>query len=252
MSGFATLLGKEILEQWRTYKFVIVSGIFLFFGLSTPLLLKFLPEIIKMAGSGDLVIDLPPPTAVQALAEYSSTMAQFGVLAAVLVAMGVVAREVETGTAVMVLSKPVGRAAYIMAKFTAGSLNFGVALLIGGVACWGYSEVLFADAPMIGFFGQTLLLGFFLLMCLAITVLFSSLFRNQLAAGGLAMVVVISQAALTSLPWVGKYLPGQIITWGNDLLAGIPGSDWGALIVTIGLSAVSLYLAWMVLNRKEL
>ena len=252
MNGFGTLLSKEILEQWRTYKFVIVAGIFLFFGLSTPLLIKFLPEIIKMAGTGDMVIDIPTPTAVQALGEYSSTMAQFGVLAAVLVAMGAVAREVETGTAVMVLSKPVGRTAYILAKFAAGSLNFAVALLIGGVACWGYTRVLFADAPLAGFIGQTVLLGFFLTMCLAVTIFFSTLFRNQLAAGGLALVVIISQAALTSLPWVGKYLPGQIINWGNGLLAGTSGADWGALAVTIGLSVISLYLAWFVLDRKEL
>jgi ABC-2 type transport system permease protein len=252
MSGFGVLLGKELMEQWRTFKFLIIGGVFLFFGLSTPLLIKYLPELIELAGTGGMSIEIPPPTAIQAMAEYSATMAQFGVLIAVLVAMGAVAKEVESGTAMMVLSKPVSRTAYILAKFSAGSLNFVAALLVGGLACWVYTLILFGEAPVIGFVGQNVLLGLFLMLGLAVTLFFSSLFRNQLAAGGLALAAIIAQTALSALPWVGKYLPGQLINWGNNLLAGVSGAAWGALAVTLGVIGLALYFARYILNRKEL
>ena len=42
-------LKKEIREQLKLYRLVIVGGIFVFFGISDPIMLKYLPEILKMA-----------------------------------------------------------------------------------------------------------------------------------------------------------------------------------------------------------
>jgi ABC-2 type transport system permease protein len=124
---------------------------------------------------------------------------------------------------------------------------------VGGLACWVYTLILFGEAPVAGFVWQNVLLGVFLMLALAVTIFFSSLFRNQLAAGGLALAVIIAQAALSALPWVGKYLPGQLINWSNNILAGVSGgAAWGALAVTLGLIVLALYFASYILNRKEL
>jgi ABC-2 type transport system permease protein len=52
MAGFRTLLGKELLEQWRTLRLPVVATVFLLVGLSSPLLARFTPEILK-AVAGD-------------------------------------------------------------------------------------------------------------------------------------------------------------------------------------------------------
>jgi len=253
MNGFWVLLRKEFREQFKTSKVIVVAAVFLFFGLSTPLLIKYTPELIKMVGTGGITIEMPPPTSGQALAEYTSTMSQFGVLMAVLVAMGAIAKEVETGTAAMVLSKPAGRLAFIVAKLKASSFTFLVALVLGGLACWGYTVLLFGDANAAGFLYQNLLLGLFFVMCLSVTLLFSSLFKSQLAAGGLALATLIFEAAISNLPWVGRYLPGQLISWGNKLVLGQPGpSEWGAVAVVAVLVGLSVYFTWLSLRKKEL
>jgi len=253
MSGFWVLLRKEFREQFKTSKVIIVAAIFLFFGLSTPLLVKYTPELIKMVGTGDITIEIPPPTSGQSLTEYTSTMAQFGVLMAVLVAMGAIAREVETGTAAMVLSKPVGRLAFILAKLKAEGFTFLVALILGGLACWGYTAILFGDANALGFLYQNLLLGLFFAVCLGITFFFSSLMKSQLAAGGLALAFIIFLSAISGLPWVGRYLPGALINWGNRLVLKMPGaSDWGAVAVAVLLAGLSVYYTWLSLRKKEL
>jgi ABC-2 type transport system permease protein len=180
-------------------------------------------------------------------------MAQFGVLVAVLVAMGAIAREIETGTAAMILSKPVGRLAFILAKLKAESFTFLVALVLGGLACWGYTLILFGDANTLGFLYQNLLLGLFLVFCLGVTLYFSSLMKNQLAAGGLSLALIIFLSAVSNLPWVGSYLPGQLINWGNRLVLDMPGpTEWRAVAVALLLAGFSVYFTWLSLKKKEL
>jgi ABC-2 type transport system permease protein len=253
MRGLGALLKKELMEQLRTNRLLIVTGVFLFFGLSTPLLIKYLPELLKLAGTGDMTIEIPPPTAVQAMAEYASTMIQFGVLVAVLIAMGAVAKERESGTAALVLSKPISYTAFIAAKFKALGITALTAIFLGGLACWGYTYLLFQGAPAAGFFYQNALLLLYLLLTLALTIFFSSLFRSQLAAGALGLVSVIGFTLVSSLPWVGDYLPGALVSWGNHLLAGEPGGvAWGAVGVTLAMVVLSLYLSAAVLRNKEI
>lgn len=252
MSGFWVLLRKEFKEQFKTSKFLIVAIVFLFFGLSEPVLTKYLPELIKSAPGG-VTISLPPPTSADSLVGYAKNMAEFGVLMAVLVAMGAIAKEVETGTAAMVLSKPVGRLAFILAKLKAEWFTFLVALTLGGLACWGYTLILFGDANALGFLYQNLLLGLFFVLCLTVTLFFSSLMKSQLAAGGLAMALIIFLSAISALPHVGSYLPGGLIDWGNRLVLNTPGGgEWGAVVVTAALVGLCVYFTWLSLRKKEL
>jgi len=48
MRGFAVLFTKEITEQWRTGRLPVLAVIFLFFGLASPVLAKYTPEIVKL------------------------------------------------------------------------------------------------------------------------------------------------------------------------------------------------------------
>ncbi len=252
MKGLLTLFKKELKEQLRTNRLIIVGGVFLFFGLSTPLMTKYLPDLLKLGGQ-DLSAIFPPPTAAEAMLQYASTMIQFGVLIIILVAMGAVSRERESGTAALVLSKPVGYPAFIIAKFKAIGFTTLTGVSLGWLACWGYTYLLFENAPAWGFFLQNALLMLYLSLAIAVTLLFSSLFRNQLAAGALGLVTIVVLSIVSSLPWVGKYLPGELISWGNSLITGEPASAaWGAAAVTTALIVLSLYLAWTSLRKKEI
>ncbi len=251
MSGLTALLKKEFREQLKTYKLLIIAGLFLFFGLSTPLMLKYLPQLLELAGE-DIIIELPPVTAVQALGEYAGTIVQVGVLVAVLFAMGAVARERERGTAAMVLSKPVGRGAFVMAKLVAMSTSFAVALGVGSVAGYVYTVLLLGEVNAAGFLALNLLLLLFFILCLAVTLLFSSLFKSSLVAGGIALAVLIGQAVLTQLPWIGDYTPGELISWGTELLSGEAANVWPAVAMSIVIIIGCLFLSRLALKRKEI
>lgn len=251
MTGLAALLKKELREQLKTYKLLIIAGVFLFFGLSTPFMLKYLPQILELAGE-DIVVDLPPATALMSLQEYSGTLVQVGVLVAVLIAMGAIARERERGTAAMILSKPVGRGAFVVAKLAAMSTSFIIALGLGSIVCYVYTVLLFEEVSASAFFGLNLLMALFFVLCLAVTLLFSSLFRNSLAAGGIALAVLIGQAVMVQVPWIGDFTPGALISWGTGLLSGAADSAWTAVAASLAIIILCLYLSRLSLLRREI
>jgi ABC-2 type transport system permease protein len=246
MKGFAPLLKKEIREQFKLYRLVIVGGIFVFFGISDPIMLKYLPEILKLAGSGNLNIQIPTQT------EYAGNIGQIGVLVAVLVAMGCIANELKSGTAVMTLSKPVSRSAFVSAKLLAMSMTFIVSMILGSLFCFGYTVWLIQGAAVMPFVGLNLLLGLFLVFCLSVTLFFSSLYKSGLAAGGLAISVVIVQAIISSIPVIGNFMPGKLLSWGTDLLTGSGTGNWWALGITVVAIGLCLYFAQRLLKNRDL
>jgi ABC-2 type transport system permease protein len=90
MRGFAVLLKKEITEQWRTGRLPVVAVIFLLFGLASPVLAKYTPDIVKLAASS-IDIKVPTPTIKDAVDQLIKNLNQVGVLTAILLAMGSVA-----------------------------------------------------------------------------------------------------------------------------------------------------------------
>lgn len=251
MKGLGPLLKKELWEQWRTYKVLIVAGVFLFFGITTPLTLKYLPEILRLVGSEQMIIDIPPPTAARSLIEYAGSIGQTGVLVAVLVAMGGIAGEIRRGTVVMTLSKPVSRLSFVLAKLIAVTCTFAVSLVIASAFCYAYTVWLIGTADISSFVLMNLIVGLFLVFCLAVTLLFSSLFRSSLAAGGVAIASLIGQGALSAVPVFGDYMPGKLLGWGNNLVSGGGESYWWALGITVVVAALCIYLAQRRLRRRD-
>jgi ABC-2 type transport system permease protein len=250
MKGLVPLLKKEIKEQIKTYRFLVLGCVFLLFGLSTPLTLKYLPELLKMAGEG-MEINFPPPTAVEALTSYAGDISQIGVFVIVLVAMGSIANELQRGTALMVLSKPVSRFAFVTAKLLAMSFISLGSLAVSSLVCFGYTVWLIGSADVSNFIGLNILLGLFIVFSIATTLLFSSMFRSSLAAGGTALGVLIGQAILSSLPFIGKYMPGQLLGWGNSMLSG-GNTYWWSLLITLILIVLFVYLSQRTLSRKDI
>jgi ABC-2 type transport system permease protein len=152
----------------------------------------------------------------------------------------------------MVLSKPVDRGAFVGAKLVGIGISFLVALGLASAASYIYTVMLLGEADAGAFLVLNLLLGLFFIAAIAVTLLFSSLFRNQLAAGGVALGALVGQAVLTQVPWIGDYLPAALPGWGIGLLEGPHSAAWGAVAVSLAIIGLSLYLARMKLNRTEI
>lgn len=253
MTGFAALLRKELLEQWRTTRLPVVATVFMLVGLSSPLLARFTPEILKAVGGDQFQIILPTPTAADAYDQLAKNLGQFGALIAVLLAMGAVATEKDRGTAALILTKPVSRAAFLLAKQVAIAVTLGISTAIAAVGAWFYTFVLFEPLPIAGYIAATVLQWLALVAFATITFLGSTLTRSALAAAGLGVAAFIVLGILSIVPAIGRFLPTGVGVPARSLALGLSGVDpIGPMIASMILIAALSAVAWLAFRRQEL
>ncbi|MFL5717712.1 MAG: ABC transporter permease, partial [Chloroflexota bacterium] len=192
MSATTVLVRKELLESWRTMRLPIVGGLFLVVGLTSPLLARFLPEIITAAAGDQLpAIPIPTPVAADAADQLWKNLGQFGAFAAIVLAMGSVAGERDRGTAAFVLSKSVSRGAFLGAKVLGLGMVLGLCVVLATAVGWVYTAILFEPLPVAGWIAFAVLAWLGLAAWAAITFLASTVTGSTAAAAGIGFGALI-------------------------------------------------------------
>ena len=218
MTGVGLLLRKEIREQVRTMRLVVVVAVFALLGLLSPVFARYVREIVEAVGGGQFEGMIPAPVAGDAVAQFTKNMGQFGVLIAILITMGSVATEKERGTAAFLLSKPITRGAFVAAKAAAVGGLLGLGVAVSAVLCWTYTTILFEPLPVAAFAGAAILVWLSLAVFAALTFLASVAARSALVAGGVGFGLFVLVGILSALPGIGPYMPTSL--WGAaDVLA---------------------------------
>ena len=250
---FMASLRKELIEQWRTYRFLVLIIVLAFFGMTSPLIAKYTPEILKMVPGGDTISQImPAPTLIDAIGQYIKNVSQFGIFLALLLSMGAVVQEKDKGTAAMMLVKPLPRGTFLVTKFLALGLVFLASLLVASIGAYYYTVILFQPIDLGNWLIMNLMVWVYMLVYIALTVLFSTISRSQAAAAGISFGVLILLAVVGSFGSMGTYLPSQLINWGGNLMAGVTTAYWPAMAVSLGLILVSMVIAWLVFDKQEL
>ena len=257
MSGTRILVRKELLESWRTYRLPVVGGLFLLVGLSSPLLAKFLPEIIKAAGGDQLGsgISIPTPTAIDAVDQLWKNLAQFGAFAAIILAMGAVATERDRGTAAFILSKSVSRGSFLAAKVVAIATVLAVAVVLATAVAWLYTAILFEPMPVAGWVAMAGLAWLGLCAWAAVTFLGSTVTGSAAAAAGLGFLALLILSIASAIPGVGRFTPGGLAGPAVAAATGAPvdaGDVASAVIATAVLIALLLGASAWAFRRQEL
>ena len=252
--NFFVVLHKELTEQWRTKRMLIVAAVLVIFGLASPLIAKVTPDLLKAIPNAPAVLAglFPTPTITDAITQYIKNMGQFGVLLAVLMSMGSVAQEKEHRTAAMLLAHPVSRASFLLAKFVALVCTFAVSLTVAALGCWYYTLLLFKALPWGPFLALNGLMLLVFMVYIAVTLLCSTLVRTQGAAAGLAFAALVIIAGVGSLPRIDEYFPGRLFTWGGTIVLGGGDPAWAAFWISLGIIAGALSIAWLVFRGQEL
>lgn len=255
ISTFLPLFKKELYEQYRTYRLLIAIIIFLFLGISSPVLTKITPDLLKNMGGVQII--LPPQTATDALNSYIKNMTQLPSLILILLTMGCIADERSRGTAVTVLTKPVPRSVFVVAKFLAYELTLLVSLFLGAAGAYFYTYQLFGVLPLGAFVLLNLGLFIFLTLSIACAVFASALFRNSIAAGGLAFGGFLALAILPTLnDTIAQALPSVLFRAERvvQLLAGVAplGDTLRPIVIGLGLALGLIILACAVFQYQEI
>ncbi len=219
--SFIAATRKELLQQWRTKRVIVVAAVFAFVGMSSPLFAKFMPEIFRsIPGAEQFAGLIPEPSVADVTTQYVKNLQQFGFMIAVLLGMGAIAGEKEKGTAALILCKPLPRWAFVCSKFTAQTLVYILGFLIAMACTFYYTWFLFGPVSIGAFAFCNLLLFVWLMAFVAVTLTGSALTSSLGAAAGVGFGGSVLLMLAGSIPLVGSVMPGALLAWATQVGLG--------------------------------
>ncbi|MGZ4588183.1 MAG: ABC transporter permease, partial [Mycobacteriaceae bacterium] len=208
MSGAAVFARKEAREILRTWRIWVLPGILLFFALTGPVLARFTPEIVgALAGDQLSGLKIPTPTYLDAYSQWIKNLSQIALFALIIIYGSIVSSESKSGTAVLVLTKPVSPTAFVIAKAAVHSAFLAVLVVTGTLVTWALTAAVFGQAPGSALWASALVWLVFGLLFIALMTLLSVLIGSAAGAAGagLGAYALVSIAAI----WkpLGTYSP---------------------------------------------
>src|SRR5690625_5067518 len=114
---WVTFVQKEILENWRNKKWIWVPIVMMLLTIMEPISYYYLPEIIEMTGGvpEGTVIEIPTLTPYEVVEMSLGQLSMFGVLIVILISMGTIDGERQSGIAEIIFVKPIKYHQYVTA-----------------------------------------------------------------------------------------------------------------------------------------
>ena len=244
---------KELSEIVRTWRIWVVPGIVVFFAITGPLVARFTPELIgAVAGDQAGGLKFPTPTYTDSYLQWVKNLSQIVLIAVVIVYGSLVSGEVKSGTAVLVLTKPLSRYAFIAVKAAVQTLFLAAVVAFGALVTWALTLLIFGTAPVAALWSATgafIVLGL-LFVCL-MTLLSALIPSGAGAAGaGLGIYVVLAIAAI----WkpLNDYSPAALTSQTSALAAGRDVAIAWPVITALVLAIAFVVLAGLIFRRKDL
>lgn len=255
MKIYSVLLKKDITEIFKTYKLFVIPAIFLFFGFTSPVFAKFLPEFIKSMANSGFKIELPPPTWIDAYEQFFKNLNQIGLLSIILTTMGSIAEEKSKGIIHLVLSRSVSHWNIILSKFTASAIILAFSLFLGFLACGYGTFILFKQILLQDAIIATLIYFVYALFILSITLFASAIARSTTIAAAISIGLFFFFSILSSIhPALTNYTPGGLTNYIH--LAIIHSIDYNSVSISLCftsvLSCLFLFAGNYIFSKQEI
>lgn len=242
--GFTNMLAKENTAWWRTRRWWVQCLIWLFF--------------LNGLMAANLADDQYPKDAILNYLYVAGVVLPIGVI---IMGMDSILGEIHSGTAAWVLSKPIKRPVYILAKLIAYGLGFLLtAVIIPGAIAYLHLSIVGLKLPVAGFIEAMGLVYLNLLFYMTLAIMLATLFRGRGPVLGITLIVVwFWMVPLSS--WLADVMPWRLLlTLGENgalppmcyyLLSDLPLPTVVPIIVTLLWCVLFVAVAIWRINREE-
>jgi ABC-2 type transport system permease protein len=248
------MLLREFREGWRSFRLPGVLLLALFFALIDPPTQKYMDVLLGMFADGVTII-LPPPTPETAFLAFAGDLSSMVLIAAIVVTMGIVAREKHNGLTEWFLTRPVSREAYIHSKAVYLMVTTFFIVALSSLVCALYTYTLLGPLSIPGVFYAIILLTTQLMLPLALTLAVSAITGIAGAAAGAGVFALFLLPSLgwifqgTSADWIPFLLPNHL----PQALSGSPASSfWIAVALTWVIIAALLAAMQLNFSHKQI
>lgn len=248
-SGLRNLLRKESGTWWRTKKWWVQALVWLLICNGVPAFILWVIPLIDREST--------PPRGADGLGVFLSLLGAAATIGVLILAQSIVVREKQMGTAAWILSNPVSRAAFILAKLIAHAIGIlAIIIVLQGLVAYGQVSLrdgsLWPPLPLAAALGLQALHAFF---WLALSLMLGTFFNSRGPVLGLAFGVVFVQQILGQLegivPVVPAYMPMKVLEMCLPVATGQPLPTVAPLLSTAVASMLFVGVAIWRFGRQE-
>ena len=256
MKSFTAFFKKEVLEGIRSGKILILGIIFLILGIMNPAIAKLTPWMLEMlsdslAESGMTVTDVT----VNALTSWTQFFKNIpmALIAFVLLYGTVFAKEYQSGTLVLILTKGLSRYKTVLSKSALMLILWTLGYWSCFAVTYAYNAYFWDNSIATGLMPATLNWWLFGLWVICLTVLFSTVFKSYsgvLLGTGLSVLLVY---LISFLPEIKAYAPTSLMN-SSALLVGAEKAEiyLKSIITTISTAILAITSSIFIFNKKQL
>lgn len=246
-------LKKEINETIKTPRLMIIGFLFIFFAVSSPLLAKYINEILKLA-SADIGITLPDPTYLDSWAQFYKNMTSICFIVFLIIMTGTVAQEKSKGSIVLVLTKKVSRGNFLVSKYVSGALLFTVCFWVAALINGLYTNSLFGESYYSGLISSLVLLWLMGLFFTAVAVFVSVIGKSPTVSALFGFLAFTIISIFNAFKGFLIYNPGGASSLVNSILLGTSTSQqiYTNMIATIIGTIVIILVSYGIFRKQEI
>ncbi len=249
-------LKKEILEQLRSGKLMILSILFVLFGIMNPATAKLTPWLLEMMADsmaqGGMTITAADPTALDSWMQFYKNI-PMALIAFILMESNIFTREYQSGTMLLSLTKGLSRYKVVIAKSLVLILLWTLGYWLCFGITYGYNAYFWDNSIAKNLITSVVYWWVFGLWVIGLVILFSTLSNENtgvlLGTGG----IVLASSLLSFFPKLSKYLPTSL-TDGNSLIYGLVDTDkyTTAFVIAAVTGLTCIALSIPIFNKKQL
>jgi len=192
MNSFIVLTKKEFTQMILDYKAMWLPIVFIFLGLTQPIVTYFLPTILEALGGGKGITIDPSMTNQKGVEVLASTLGsqfdQLGIMIIVISMMGIIQSDKANGMLAFILTRPVSIVSYIGGKIVSNWFLATLSVSIGYIVSYYYVNYLFTDIQFSQMMTGLFIYLVWVLYIVTFTTMISTVFQSQ---GVIALISIV-------------------------------------------------------------
>ncbi|NOU89761.1 hypothetical protein GC102_29010 [Paenibacillus sp. LMG 31460] len=241
MNNFNVLMKKEFVQMVREFKVIWLPLVFIFLGITQPVVSHYLPSILKALGGAQGITIDPSMAAQQGGEVLASTLAaqfdQLGVIIIAISMMGVLQTDKVNGMLAFILTRPVTVVSYIGGKIIANYIFVACSVVLGYLISYVYVNLLFTNVNFVDAIIASLFYLLWVLFMVSFTTMISTIFNSQGIIALISIVFLLGCRIVLGLSSLTDYLnPASMSKQAMEVLitgAVNPSVIWNVLVVLI-------------------
>lgn len=254
MRIFLSLLKKEAIEGARTKKMISTFTLFLFIGLISPLTAKLTPMILQSIATGNIDINVAPPSEIDSWTQFFKNISQIGMFGLAIILSTQMANEFQNGTLINLLSKGLPRYQVVLSKIFYNFILWFIAYFCSFILTYFYTKYFFGISfPIRNILMAALLPFIFGLFLISLEILAGVISGNVIGTLILTTAGIVIQLILSIRDEIVKYMPIALIGKPVNLIKGIGYDDYYVPIITGSILLVlCIVISIAVINKKQI